>query len=124
MFIPLVMSSIKSMSLEFSLNGTGIHCGSILVSHTRGGWVASPSPFTVMTNIFVTEFSETFRKNSIKRPRLPIRFYSDVHLQLKQFSMVLPNGLETVRQFFTGIRLEHNTHLQHLFLFQVARKLH
>ena len=38
--------------------------------------------------------------------------------------MVLPNGLETVRQFFTGIRLEHNTHLQHLFLFQVARKLH
>ena len=77
-----------------------------------------------MTNIFVTEFSkfsENILENSIK---LPIRFYSDVHLQLKQFSMVLPNGLETVRQFFTGIRLEHNTHLQHLFLFQVARKLH
>ena len=26
--------------------------------------MASLSPFTVMTNIFVTEFSETFRKNS------------------------------------------------------------
>ena len=27
--------------------------------------MASSSPFTVKTNIFVTEFSETFRKNSI-----------------------------------------------------------
>ena len=26
--------------------------------------MAGSSPFTVMTNIFVTEFSETFRKNS------------------------------------------------------------
>ena len=36
------------------------HCGSILVSYTRGDWVADSSPFTciVMTNIFVTEFSE------------------------------------------------------------------
>ena len=42
-----------------------LHCGGILVSHTRGGCVAGSSPFTVMTNIFVTEFSETFRKNSI-----------------------------------------------------------
>ena len=42
------------------------HCGSILFSHTRGGYVAGSSPFTVMTNIFATEFSkfsETFRKN-------------------------------------------------------------
>ena len=44
-------------------------CGSILVSHTRGGCVPGSSPFAVMTNIFVTdfnEFSETFRKNSIE----------------------------------------------------------
>ena len=33
-------------------------CGSILVSNTRGGWVVDSSPLTVMTNIFVTEFSE------------------------------------------------------------------
>ena len=33
-------------------------CGSILVSYTRSGWVAGLSPFTVMANIFVTEFSE------------------------------------------------------------------
>ena len=33
-------------------------CGSILVSYTRGGWVAGLYSFTVMTNIFVTEFSE------------------------------------------------------------------
>ena len=33
-------------------------CGSILVSHTRGGWVAGSSPFTVKINIFVTEFSD------------------------------------------------------------------
>ena len=43
-------------------------CGSILVSHTRGSCMAGSSPFIVMTNIFVTEFSEfseTCRKNSI-----------------------------------------------------------
>ena len=27
-------------------------CGSILVSYTRGGWVAGSNPFTIMTNIF------------------------------------------------------------------------
>ena len=27
------------------------NCGSILVSYTRGGWVAGSSHFTVMTNI-------------------------------------------------------------------------
>ena len=32
--------------------------GSILVSYTRRGWVAGSSSFTIMTNIFVTEFSE------------------------------------------------------------------
>ena len=31
------------------------HCGSILVSNTRGGRF---EPFTVMTNIFVTKFAE------------------------------------------------------------------
>ena len=30
---------------------------SILVSHTRGGWVAGSSLLTIMTNIFVPEFS-------------------------------------------------------------------
>ena len=38
-----------------------------VVSHTRGGCVVGLSPFSVMTNIFVTEFSEfseAFRKNS------------------------------------------------------------
>ena len=34
------------------------HCGSIMVSYTRGGWVGGLNPFTLMTNIFVTEFSE------------------------------------------------------------------
>ena len=43
------------------------YCSSILVSHTRGGFMADFSPFTVMTNIFVTEFSETFGKNSNDR---------------------------------------------------------
>ena len=32
--------------------------------------MAGSSPFKVMTNIFVTEFSETFRKNSIDLPTL------------------------------------------------------
>ena len=55
--------NLKILSLHMSW----WHCGSILVSHTRGGYVAGSSPFTVMTNIFVTEFSEyskTFRKNT------------------------------------------------------------
>ena len=39
--------SDKSLKHEFS-------CGSILVSNTRGDWVAGSSLFTVMTNIFVT----------------------------------------------------------------------
>ena len=34
------------------------HCGSSLVAYTRGGCVAGLSPFTVMTNIFVTEFNK------------------------------------------------------------------
>ena len=29
-----------------------------MVSYRRGGWVVGSSPFTVMTNIFVTELSE------------------------------------------------------------------
>ena len=29
-----------------------------LVSYTRGGWVVGSIPFTVITNIFLTEFSE------------------------------------------------------------------
>ena len=35
-------------------------CGSILVSYTRGGWVASSSPFTEKTNNSV----KTFKENS------------------------------------------------------------
>ena len=41
------------------------YCVSILISYTNGG---SFNLFTVVTNIFVTEFSEfteTFRENSI-----------------------------------------------------------
>ena len=34
------------------LPGSGLYCGSILVSNTRGGWIAGSSPFTVMTSIF------------------------------------------------------------------------
>ena len=44
-------------------------CGNILLSYTRGGWMASSTPFNVMTNIFVIEFIDsvkTFRENSIK----------------------------------------------------------
>ena len=40
-------------------------CGSTLLSSTVGGWVVSSSPFTVMTNIFVTKFTE-FSLNSVK----------------------------------------------------------
>ena len=36
---------------------SGWHCGSILVSYTRGGWVAVSSPFTVMTNIYRSQQS-------------------------------------------------------------------
>ena len=31
-----------------------------LVSYTRGGWVVGSIPFTVITNIFLTEFSKNF----------------------------------------------------------------
>ena len=34
------------------------HMSLILVSYTRDGWVAGLSPFIVMTNSFVTEFTE------------------------------------------------------------------
>ena len=56
--------SNKSLKHECGqFKGPGSHmswwcCGSILVSNTRGGWVAGVSPFTIMTNIFVTEFRE------------------------------------------------------------------
>ena len=36
--------------------------GTVVASYTRGGWVASLSPFTAKPNIFVTKFS-TFSKN-------------------------------------------------------------
>ena len=41
-------------------------CGSILVSRTRGGWVAGSNPFPVMTNIFSLNSGnskKTFREN-------------------------------------------------------------
>ena len=34
------------------------YSGSILVSYTRCSWVVGSSPFTVMTNIIVTEFNK------------------------------------------------------------------
>ena len=39
--------------------------GAVVASWSLTQEVAGSSPFTVMTNIFVTEFSETFSKNSI-----------------------------------------------------------
>ena len=61
-----ITEALYGLNLKIlSLHVSWWHSGSILVSHTRGGCVAVSSPFTVMTNIFVTEFSETFRKNSI-----------------------------------------------------------
>ena len=38
-------------------------CGSMLVSHERGGW--DSNPFAVMTIFFVTEFTENIKENSI-----------------------------------------------------------
>ena len=49
---------LGSISSSFLSHVSCWHCGSILVSYSRRGWVAGLSPFTVMTNIFVTEFSE------------------------------------------------------------------
>ena len=54
---PLIELNLKILSLHVSY----WRCGSMLVSHTRGGCVAGSIPFNVMKNIFVTEFSETFR---------------------------------------------------------------
>ena len=51
----------KMLSVRMNLGWQFKDCG-ILVSYTRGGWLAGSSPFTVMTNIFVIEFSE-FSKN-------------------------------------------------------------
>ena len=39
--------------------------GAVIASWSLTQEVAGLSSFNVMTNIFVTEFSETFRKNSI-----------------------------------------------------------
>ena len=52
-------------------------CVNILVSHTRGGCVAGSSPFTVMTNIFVTEFREKFRKNSIVQEDCDTKYFTE-----------------------------------------------
>ena len=41
---------------------------SILVTYTRGGWVAGSSPFTVMTNILSVNSAnsvKTFRENAV-----------------------------------------------------------
>ena len=48
-------------------------CGSILVSYTRGDWVAGLSPFTVMTNILALNSAnsvKTFGENSIALARV------------------------------------------------------
>ena len=50
--------NLKILSLT-CLAGAVVACWSLTQE------VAGSSPFTVMTNIFVTEFIETFRKNSI-----------------------------------------------------------
>ena len=49
------LGSVKRSCL---LHVSCLHCGSILVSYKRSGWVACLSRFTVMTNIFLTEFAE------------------------------------------------------------------
>ena len=66
----LSLNSVNSGILEITEAWTGLNlkilslhvscwcCGSILVSHKRGDCVAGSSHFTVMTNIFVTEFRE------------------------------------------------------------------
>ena len=41
------------------------HAGAVEASWPVTQDVAGSSPFSVMIDIFVTEFSETFRKNSI-----------------------------------------------------------
>ena len=76
----LSLNSVKSGNLKvtearivLNLNILSLHvscwcCGSIPVSHTRDGCVTGLSPFTVMTNIFVTEFSKvskTVRKTPV-----------------------------------------------------------
>ena len=45
-------------------------CGSMLVSYTRGGWVAGSSPFNVII-FFVTEFAEFSEKHLGKTPLMP-----------------------------------------------------
>ena len=52
-------------------------CVNILVSHTRGGCVAGSSPFTAMTNIFVTEFCEKFRKNSVVQEDYDTKYFTE-----------------------------------------------
>ena len=51
-------SQFKDPVSNICLAGTVAACWSLTQE------MASSSPFTVITNIFVTEFSETFRKNS------------------------------------------------------------
>ena len=54
-----LISLFKDPMSHMSLAGT------VVASSSLTQVVAGSSPFTVMTNIFVTEFNETFRKNSI-----------------------------------------------------------
>ena len=51
-------NSLNSANSGNPINHWSIHELSILVSYTRCGWVADLSPFTVMKNMFVTEFAE------------------------------------------------------------------
>ena len=45
------------------------HCGSILVSHTRGGYVVGSSHFTVITNSFVRNYLHPHIQKSQKNAK-------------------------------------------------------
>ena len=51
--------------------------GAVVASWSLKQEVAGSSPFTIMSNVFVAEFSETFRKNSIMAVYLQINNSSD-----------------------------------------------
>ena len=73
-FLNEIREADKSLKHELgSISGSCLShvscwcCGSMLVSYTRGGWVAGSSPFNVI-NFFVTEFAEFSEKHLAKTP--------------------------------------------------------
>ena len=92
------------------------HCGNILVSYTRGGWVSASSPFTVMTNILslnsansVKTFREKLGSLLTKRQNVNHCYPFEVHmvsfhLIIYQYSTVSdnkPNWPLCVHRIFT-----------------------